>query len=1013
MRFHYGLSKKQRTVFILFITVSLLLVCVVAYYSFHMDSQRRLTNSAMAKVLEFKSDMNGEAVQALEMSYSREVIDYLSHVDDPVKREKGLEDFRRWQERFRSHSIFWISNSDLKYYSNGEYKYTMNKTDPQYYWYERVFASESFRFSVSYDSALDETCLWVNIPVFDHLGNRVGVTGTGLPMDMFIESLYKNLESGSKMFLYNGRGSFFSSTNIENNAMTNGTDEKTLHEFLSVSKNIQNLFPGSLTTVSVWHGEYVIAPISGISWYLLFYEPLTFKLFFENALMPLVAVLIIAIISLIVLQNRSYQSENAVIRAQKQEIEQLNASQNSFFSSMSHEIRTPINTIVGLNEMILREQISDEVAENARTIQNAGKLLLALISDILDKAKMDSGELELVDAPYRTADMLNQVVSMMDVRAREKSLEFKVLVDPSCPSVLSSDQMRIEQILLNIVNNAIKYTPKGSVTLSVHRMSVEGDIATMVYAVRDTGIGIKKESIPYLFDAFKRVDIEKNRMIEGTGLGLAIVKQLVTLLNGTISVDSIYTEGSIFTITLPQKIVDPTPVGELVLTFQQGTVMHGNYVPTFEAPSARVLVVDDNEMNLLVAEKLLRATKIQVDCVSSAKAALQKTISTHYDAILMDHLMPDMDGILCLHEIRLQTGGLNRRTPIIALTANVGSGSQELYTRKGFAGYLEKPVSGLALEGALQAVISPDLLVRTENTTNTLERQLFNTDAQRTPLVISTVSVCDLPKELIETFGIKIIPCHVITESGDFLDNQEIGSDDMVQYLENREHFATSLPPSVKEYEQYFARLLRHAQAVIHLTTIAQDGNDSDYKNALEASRSFSNITIFDSQQVSASLGLLAIRAQTIASQQPVPAVVLKKLEAFRDNINASFFVDETSYLEWTNRIPHWFARLCQVMLLHPIISVKDGKLKVGGVCLGSLEQSEISFIHSTFRKRSTIDDNVLFITYVGMNTDEVEKIRRKVCELVPFKSVYLQKASPVVTLNVGKGTFSLVFLRK
>ena len=244
---------------------------------------------------------------------------------------------------------------------------------------------------------------------------------------------------------------------------------------------------------------------------------------------------------LLMFLNRMYEEENALTQQQKKEIEELNQAENNFFSSMSHEIRTPINTIIGLNEITLRGDIPDEVAENARNIQGASKLLLTLINDILDISKIKSGKMEIVNASYETGTLFSEIVNMIWIKAKEKGLEFKLYVDPSIPSMLCGDEVRIKQVLINLLNNAVKYTSEGSVTLSVRCERQGVNRVRVWYSVEDTGQGVKKENLPYIFNAFRRVDEEKNRHIEGTGLGLSIVQQLVELMGGEISVNSVYT----------------------------------------------------------------------------------------------------------------------------------------------------------------------------------------------------------------------------------------------------------------------------------------------------------------------------------------------------------------------------------------------------------------------------------------------------------------------------------------
>mgnify|MGYP001069983609 FL=1 len=325
-------------------------------------------------------------------------------------------------------------------------------------------------------------------------------------------------------------------------------------------------------------------------------------------------------------------------------------------------------------------------------------MLLTLINDILDLSKIKSGKMEIVNVSYETGALFSEIVNMIWIKAREKGLEFRLQVDPSIPSMLCGDEVRIKQVLINLLNNAIKYTSVGTVTLSIRCERLMLNRVRVWYSVEDTGQGVKKENIPYIFNAFKRVNEEKNRHIEGTGLGLSIVQQLVELMGGEISVNSVYTKGSTFVVTLEQDIVNSRELGTFTLASRSRVHEGEQYHQSFEAPDAHILVVDDNEMNLKVVHKLLKETKVQIDTAESGAECLRLTQYQHYDTILMDHLMPEMDGIECLHALRTQPGGLCQDVPVIALTANAGSNNQLLYRKEGFAGYLAKPVSGALLE---------------------------------------------------------------------------------------------------------------------------------------------------------------------------------------------------------------------------------------------------------------------------------------------------------------------------
>ena len=428
----------------------------------------------------------------------------------------------------------------------------------------------------------------------------------------------------------------------------------------------------------------------------------------EHAESFLAVLLVTALIcTLFAFVTEVYAEENRIVQRQKKQIEDLNRAQKRFFSSMSHEIRTPVNAIIGFNESTLRENISEEVRENAHNIEVASKLLLHTINEILDMSRLETGGMEIVCTDYRTTAMLSDIVSLVWLRAQEKGLEFVIRVDPAMPTSLHGDEVRIKQLLLNVVSNAVKYTREGSVTLAISGRTDEQGVFYAVYDVTDTGIGIREENIPQLFSAFQRVDEQSTHAIEGTGLGLSIVKQLLDMMGGSVTVTSEYGKGSNFHIEIPQQVADSTPAGEVNLhrTARDETVRRDS---AFAAPKLSILAVDDTPMNLKVLTKLLKDTGVSLDTAASGAEALKRTSEKRYDLILMDHQMPEMDGIECLHRIREQTDGLNRDSKIVCLTANVGADMERLYMQEGFDGYLEKPVRGKVLETEIMRLV-PDL----------------------------------------------------------------------------------------------------------------------------------------------------------------------------------------------------------------------------------------------------------------------------------------------------------------
>ena len=392
------------------------------------------------------------------------------------------------------------------------------------------------------------------------------------------------------------------------------------------------------------------------------------------------------------------------IRLEANELAHINQAKDDFLANMSHEIRTPLNGILGMDEMIIRDTKESRVRDYALEIKSAGNTLLSIINDILDLSKIESGNFEIIPAEYDTASVLNDVFNITRIRAQKKGLQFDFHVSDSIPSVLEGDEIRIRQILLNIINNAIKYTQEGRVCVEITAEPVlMGNYVNLIAEVEDTGTGIRDEDKDKLFKSFQRLDERKNHSIEGTGLGLHITSRLLQMMDGTISFESEYGKGSTFTVTVQQKVVKAEPIGNFSNAVR-------NYLKNLEsdevglyAPNARVLVVDDNDMNLDVMKGLLRDTKIKADYVLSGAECMERVKITRYDCILLDQMMPGMSGEETLSEM-MRLGILNG-VPVVALTADAIIGARESYIAKGFTDYISKPVKYEVLEAVLKEYI--------------------------------------------------------------------------------------------------------------------------------------------------------------------------------------------------------------------------------------------------------------------------------------------------------------------
>ncbi len=403
-----------------------------------------------------------------------------------------------------------------------------------------------------------------------------------------------------------------------------------------------------------------------------------------------------------------YNNQKRELEAARMEALELSKAKSSFLANMSHEIRTPINVMLGMNEVIIRERGSERIRDYSLNIQNAGKTLLALIDNILDMSKIESGKLEIVSENYQTADLIDDLAMIGMERVGRRGIEFKVQADENLPCGLTGDFLHIKQVVINFLSNAAKYTERGGVTLSfTQKPGKATDEIQLCISVSDTGIGIKEENIALLFDAFTRGDLPVHRDIEGTGLGLSIAKNFTDLMQGRIDVKSRLGHGSVFSVEIPQKVHNKTPLHQRTIKAKEETAGEGSFI----APGGNVLVVDDSTENLLVVKSLLSRTLLRVDTVISGEECIKAVTKNHYHVILMDYMMPDMDGIDTLRALK-EIPGFN--TPVVALTANVVAEVKQTLMNAGFIEYLSKPIMWKNLEETLKGLL-PEYLITINN----------------------------------------------------------------------------------------------------------------------------------------------------------------------------------------------------------------------------------------------------------------------------------------------------------
>ncbi len=709
-------------------------------------------------------------------------------------------------------------------------------------------------------------------------------------------------------------------------------------------------------------------------------------------------------------QMNMFKQERIVARQQQEELEKISKANNSFFASMSHEIRTPINTIVGLNEMILRESGETDIKEYALSIQSASKMLLNLINDILDLSQLEMKKMEILPAEYKTVELFRNLIDMIRVRIAEKKLEFIIDIDENLPSALSGDVKRLIQVALNLLTNAVKYTNEGSVTLAVGTEVYEGGLIGLKISVSDTGIGIRKEDLEHIYDSFKRADEHKNIKIEGSGLGLSITKQLVDMMDGEIMVDSIYTKGSVFTIVIPQVVVDPTPIGKVRFLTHNAALLE-EYKPKFMAPEARILIVDDNHMNSLVESKLLKETKVRVDIANSGEECLEMTKKKYYNVILMDYMMPVMNGVETLKRLRRQENSLCRDSAVIALSANTASESGGKYLDEGFNGYLEKPIRGELLETEILKFIPSDIVeYRTENEDEVImeggARQVRLNKKKR--IRITTDCVSDLPDYYIEKYDIGMMYLYIKTEKGRFADTVEISSDNLIRYMTATTSSAVADKLSVEECEEFFSSNLTQAEEVIHISMARNVGDSFEVEKT--AAKGFDHVHILDSGQISCGQALTVLYAAKLAMDGYSVTDIYEKVAMIKEHIRFRFILPSAQIFYDHGYIDKFHAKIFILLGLHPVLKIYKSKNKVIGFRCGRLENAWKRFIRSNLRHKSKINTEIVFISHAGCSVEQQELIRREILRCVPFKQVIMQRTSVSVACTSGIGSFAFAY---
>ena len=529
---------------------------------------------------------------------------------------------------------------------------------------------------------------------------------------VFLKGEYENVEISlvDKVGNYVVHGKSFKNSNFFEYYKSYNT--ATSEEYEHVIKEIAG-GTGTMTIKNFKKEDCVLSytPLETMTtWFLLAYIPESDLVVSRSIDWQLLGIAFLGFLLLLIFNSIVMMNYNRELSEAARQANLANEAKSNFLSTMSHDIRTPMNAILGLNEMVLRDSQDDNIRMYSESIKTAGSTLLGIINDILDFSKIEAGKMEIINVDYSFASLLNDLVNMVQKKAEDKGLSFNLDIDSNIPMLLNGDEIRIKQVIINILSNAVKYTKQGSVTFSAHahKSKDKPDVVVLRFSVADTGIGIKPEDLDKLFVAFERIEEKRNRSIEGTGLGMTIVQRFLDMMGSHLEVESEYGKGSVFSFDLEQKVVKWDPIGDFEEAFRRSSSERINYHEKFTAPDARVLVVDDTAVNLTVFVNLLKRTGLKIDTAESGDEGISLFTKHNYDVIFLDHMMPDKDGIETLREMKSIPDTQNKETPIICLTANAISGMREMYTNAGFDDYLTKPIDAERLEMMLLQYLPKD-----------------------------------------------------------------------------------------------------------------------------------------------------------------------------------------------------------------------------------------------------------------------------------------------------------------
>jgi signal transduction histidine kinase/DNA-binding response OmpR family regulator len=656
---------------------------------------RELVKLLEVERMKLETLVDREIAIVLNMASSPLIWSYFQNPSDERLRGLAMEEIGAFR-RALTGSIFWISDTDKMFYFEEIEPYRLNPDLPENYWYKMTMSgADQYNFNINYNPDLKVTNLWINAPVRNMNHRTAGMLGAGIDLTAFVNAVYKDYRGKAHFYFFNAAGEITGATDIGLVAAKKSIDEELGALGAEILVTAKNLDSGQVHTAPVKNGQMAVICVPKLGWYAVAIWPDSLD-DFKTALTVFFLVVILVIAFIIVLSNIFIARLLTPLRETMESLEAASKAKSDFLAKMSHEIRTPLNAIIGIVQIRMQDSDMPRVMEESLDkIYGSSCHLLGIINDILDMSKIETGKLVLAPLEYDVPSLINDAVQFNIVRIGSKTIDFKLYVDETLPAKLYGDELRLKQVLNNLLSNSFKYTETGYVSLSVSHTAA-GDDVTLVLKIEDTGQGIKEEDLKLLFSEYQRFNTGANRHTEGTGLGLNITRRLVDMMGGGIDVHSVYGKGSTFTVTVQQKAVPGVGVlgPELAknlsnFTFTSMKRSDNLKIARERMPYGSVLVVDDVEVNLIVARGLMALYGIAVETVMSGHAAIDLiNAGNTYDIVFMDHMMPVIDGIETTKKLR----DMGYKGVIVALTANAILGNDEMFVKNGFDDFISKPI---------------------------------------------------------------------------------------------------------------------------------------------------------------------------------------------------------------------------------------------------------------------------------------------------------------------------------